>query len=73
MTKLTINICAEDDRAAMRVLNRLHYLMDVRSGEDLDIHLNDAGYTTGHVDGSSTATVIRLTATGKPITKGVTR
>ena len=52
MTNLTIKIYAEDDHEALRVLHRLHNMMDVCSGEDCGIHLNDAGYTSSHVAGS---------------------
>jgi hypothetical protein len=63
MTKLTINICAEDDQEALRVLNRLRNMMDVCSGEDCGIHLNDAGYTSSHVAGSGEVRVIRIADT----------
>lgn len=57
MTKLTINICAEDDRSALRVLKRLQALMEM---DCFDAGLSESGYTTGHVDGSSNVMVIRI-------------
>ena len=60
MTKLTINVLALDDAAALRVLTRLDDLMRVYRGEKCEIALNDAGYTSGHADGSGNVMVIHL-------------
>jgi hypothetical protein len=57
MTKLTIEITAEDDVSALRVLHRLDRMMDVVSGEDCGIHLSDAGYTCSHTDGGGAVQV----------------
>ena len=57
MTRLTIEICADDDHEALRVLGRLTRMMEVRSIYDGECHLNDAGYTVGALDGNGTAKV----------------
>ena len=56
MTRLTIEIDAEDDCAALRVLRRLTNMMDV-IGIDNRIHLTDAGYMAGALDGNGTVAV----------------
>jgi len=60
MTRLTIEIDAEDDRAALRVLGRLRMMMN--GGRD---RLNEAGYTAGALDGSGTVRVEHFDAHSK--------
>jgi len=60
LTKLTINICADSDAAALRVLARLRNMMDVCSGDECGIHLNEAGYTASHADGNGDVMVIHI-------------
>jgi len=54
MTKLTIEICAKDDWAAVRVLARFKERMDTA------MSLNDNGYVDGHFDGNGTVKVDRI-------------
>ena len=72
MTELTIAICADDDRAALRVLRRMVNMMPwlalVRGGGD-DI-LRPCGYTVGDADGSGTATVRRTRDGVGPVADG---
>jgi hypothetical protein len=67
MTELTIAICADDDRAALRVLGRIVDMMPAVNPVTSSM-LNKAGYTVGDADGSGTATVRRTRDGVGPVT-----
>jgi hypothetical protein len=57
LTKLKIEIVAETDERALKILNGLRDMMDVPSGEKCELKFNPAGYSIGRQDGNGEVNV----------------